>query len=60
LTTLHGSILAENHFNGRQHQAQRTDYVTNSENSLIERLDALSQRESSVEQSEVNAGLRKD
>lgn len=39
---------------------KRADYVTNSENSLIERLDALSQREASIEQSEVNAGLRKD
>lgn len=39
---------------------KRASFVTDSENSLIERLDALTQREASIEQSEVNAGLRKD
>jgi hypothetical protein len=38
----------------------RASYLTNSENSLIERLDALSEREAHIEQSEVEAGLRKD
>ncbi len=40
--------------------AKRANYVTDSENSLIERLDALSHREATVEQSEIDAGLRKD
>lgn len=39
---------------------KRSTFVTDSENSLIERLDALSHREANVEQSEVDAGLRKD
>lgn len=39
---------------------QRASFVTDSENSLIERLDALTHREANVEQSEINAGLRKD
>lgn len=39
---------------------KRASFVTDSENYLIERLDALSEREASIEQSEVDAGLRKD
>ena len=39
---------------------KRASFVTDSENSLIERLDALTQREADVEQSEINAGLRRD
>ncbi|MDQ8195445.1 hypothetical protein QEH59_13495 [Coraliomargarita sp. SDUM461004] len=38
----------------------RATFLTDSENSLIERLDALSEREAHVEQSEVDAGLRQD
>jgi hypothetical protein len=40
--------------------AKRADFVADSENSLIARLDELSHREASIEQSEINAGLRKD
>ena len=39
---------------------KRSNFVTDSENSLIERLDALSHREATIEQSEIDAGLRKD
>lgn len=39
---------------------KRASFVTDSENSLIERLDALSHREANIEQSEVDVGLRKD
>jgi hypothetical protein len=39
---------------------ERASYLTDSENMLIERLDALSHREANIEQSEVNAGIRKD
>lgn len=38
----------------------RAMFVTESENSLIERLDALTHREATIEQSEIDAGLRKD
>lgn len=38
----------------------RASFVTDSENSLIERLDELSHREATIEQSEIDAGLRKD
>ncbi len=38
----------------------RASFVTESENSLIERLDALSHREATIEQGEIDAGLRKD
>lgn len=39
---------------------ERATYVTESENSLIERLDELTHREATIEQSEINSGLRKD
>lgn len=39
---------------------ERASFVAESENSLIERLDALTHREATVEQSEIDAGLRKD
>jgi hypothetical protein len=39
---------------------KRADFVTDSENSLIERLDALSHREATVEQNEIEAGIRFD
>ncbi len=38
----------------------RSNYVKQAEDSLIERLNQLTEREASVEQSEVEAGLRKD
>lgn len=43
-----------------QELEQRVNFVTDSENSLIERLDALTHREATVEQREINEGLRKD
>lgn len=39
---------------------ERSQYVTNVEDSLVERLNDLSSREASIEQGEVNAGLRPD
>ncbi len=39
---------------------QRSLYVSDAENSLIQRLDELTLREASLEQNEVNAGLRRD
>lgn len=39
---------------------KRSNYVTDTENSLIERLDALSHREATIEQNEIDAGLRQD
>ena len=39
---------------------ERAMYVTESENSLIERLDELSHREATIEQSEIDAGTRED
>lgn len=39
---------------------ERSAYVNGVENSLIDRLNLLSEREASVEQSEVNAGIRQD
>lgn len=39
---------------------KRANFVADSENSLIERLDALTEREAHVEQSEINAGLKED
>lgn len=39
---------------------ERSRYVQSVEDSLIDRLNALTEREASVEQSEVNAGLRED
>ncbi|NBB77860.1 MAG: hypothetical protein GVY36_00175 [Verrucomicrobia bacterium] len=39
---------------------ERAMFVTESENSLIERLDELSHREATIEQSEIDAGVRKD
>lgn len=38
----------------------RSNFVADSENSLIERLDALTEREAHIEQSEIDAGLRQD
>jgi len=38
----------------------RSSFVSDSENSLIERLDALTEREAHIEQSEIDAGLRRD
>lgn len=38
----------------------RASYLTDSENSLIERIDELTHREANIEQSEINAGIRKD
>ncbi|MGJ8650957.1 MAG: hypothetical protein ACSHX4_11405 [Opitutaceae bacterium] len=38
----------------------RSKYVTEAENSLIERLHELSVREASLEQKEINAGIRED
>lgn len=39
---------------------ERAMYVTESENSLIERLDELTHREATIEQNEIDAGMRKD
>jgi hypothetical protein len=39
---------------------ERVLFVTESENSLIERLDALTHREANIEQNEINSGLRQD
>jgi hypothetical protein len=39
---------------------KRADFVADSENSLIERLDALSHREATIEQGEIEAGIRED
>lgn len=39
---------------------ERSEYVSNVEDSLVERLNELTTREASIEQGEVNAGLRKD
>jgi hypothetical protein len=38
----------------------RSSFVADSENLLIERLDALTEREAHIEQSEIDAGLRQD
>ncbi len=43
-----------------QEVEERTKYVSNAEESLIDRLNELSEREASVEQSEINSGLRQD
>lgn len=38
---------------------KRTRYVSEVENSLVDRLNSLSEREASIEQNEINAGLRR-
>ena len=38
----------------------RASYLTDSENTLIEKLDALTEREAIIEQNEVRSGIRKD
>ena len=43
-----------------QEVEERATFVTESENSLIERLDELTHREATIEQSEIDAGLRED
>jgi hypothetical protein len=44
----------------RKDLAERTAYVTSVEESLVNRLNELSTREASIEQGEINAGLRRD
>lgn len=44
----------------RRDLEERTAYVTNVEESLVDRLNELTTREASIEQGEINAGIRSD